>query len=128
MRRPIRLYVYSASSDNVRLVTMTPNDEWGGNGCLGCDVGYGLLHRIPRTLAALHQQQQQLREQHHHDHDHQNHDGHAHSHAHDSHHEHEHTTQRVSSYLFCFLSAIFFCLRIRGPCILDACFFSAYIH
>lgn len=25
-----------------------PNHEWGGNGSLGCDVGYGLLHRIPR--------------------------------------------------------------------------------
>jgi hypothetical protein len=29
---------------------MTPNDEWGGNGCLGCDVGYGLLHRIPKQV------------------------------------------------------------------------------
>ena len=27
---------------------IVPNHEWGGNGSLGCDVGYGLLHRIPR--------------------------------------------------------------------------------
>ncbi len=26
---------------------ITPNAEWGGEGSLGCDIGYGLLHRIP---------------------------------------------------------------------------------
>ena len=35
MRRPIRLYVYSSATDAVRLVTITPDDNWGGNGCLG---------------------------------------------------------------------------------------------
>lgn len=24
-----------------------PNSQWGGNGLLGCDIGYGYLHRIP---------------------------------------------------------------------------------
>lgn len=30
-------------------VTLTPNSAWGGEGCLGCDIGYGYLHRIPIT-------------------------------------------------------------------------------
>eukprot|EP01132_Coremiostelium_polycephalum_P003607 gene3607-4491_t len=47
MYRPIQLYVYSSISENVRLVSITPNKNWGGSGSLGCDIGYGLLHRIP---------------------------------------------------------------------------------
>lgn len=26
---------------------LTPNCEWGGEGSLGCGIGYGYLHRIP---------------------------------------------------------------------------------
>ncbi len=26
---------------------MTPNVGWGGEGSLGCGIGYGYLHRIP---------------------------------------------------------------------------------
>lgn len=26
---------------------LTPNSEWGGEGSLGCGIGYGYLHRIP---------------------------------------------------------------------------------
>lgn len=37
-------------SDNVREVTLTPNSSWGGDGCLGCDIGYGYLHRIPLSV------------------------------------------------------------------------------
>lgn len=48
-------------SDDVREVRLTPNSEWGGEGCLGCDIGYGYftlkrfyfyryLHRIPVSL------------------------------------------------------------------------------
>ncbi|KAF2072914.1 hypothetical protein CYY_005771 [Polysphondylium violaceum] len=47
MYRPIQLYVYSTLTENVRLVNITPNKNWGGSGSLGCDIGYGLLHRIP---------------------------------------------------------------------------------
>ncbi|GAM20105.1 hypothetical protein SAMD00019534_032800 [Acytostelium subglobosum LB1] len=47
MYRPIQLYVYSSLTEQVRLVTITPNKNWGGSGSLGCDIGYGLLHRIP---------------------------------------------------------------------------------
>ena len=28
-------------------VLLTPNSEWGGEGSLGCGIGYGYLHRIP---------------------------------------------------------------------------------
>ena len=37
------LYVYNKISDSVRPVTVSI----GGNGRLGCSVGYGFLHRIP---------------------------------------------------------------------------------
>lgn len=26
---------------------LTPNSDWGGEGSLGCGIGYGYLHRIP---------------------------------------------------------------------------------
>lgn len=29
---------------------MVPNSAWGGEGCLGCDIGYGYLHRIPVSV------------------------------------------------------------------------------
>lgn len=46
--RPLRLYVYNADYDITREAVLIPNREWGGEGLLGCGVGYGLLHRIPR--------------------------------------------------------------------------------
>lgn len=47
---PIILYVYNHEYDIVRKVTVHLSRSWcpGGNkGILGCDVGYGLLHRLP---------------------------------------------------------------------------------
>lgn len=47
---PIILYVYNHEYDIVRKVTVHLSSSWspGGNkGILGCDVGYGLLHRLP---------------------------------------------------------------------------------
>jgi hypothetical protein len=36
-----------------REITLTPNVGWGGEGSLGCGIGYGYLHRIPiRTASA----------------------------------------------------------------------------
>ncbi|KAE8216048.1 hypothetical protein CF327_g754 [Tilletia walkeri] len=46
--RPLRLYVYNSDFDHTREVIIIPNRDWGGEGLLGCGVGYGLLHRIPR--------------------------------------------------------------------------------
>ncbi|CDZ98340.1 Golgi reassembly stacking protein GRASP65, contains PDZ domain [Phaffia rhodozyma] len=45
---PLRLFVYSADFDTLREVVLVPNRQWGGEGLLGCGVGYGLLHRIPK--------------------------------------------------------------------------------
>ncbi|XP_070569737.1 Golgi reassembly-stacking protein 2-like isoform X2 [Ptychodera flava] len=45
--RPLKLYVYNTETDGVREVTLTPNSNWGGDGSIGCGIGYGYLHRIP---------------------------------------------------------------------------------
>lgn len=43
----IQIYVYNSESESVREVSLVPNNDWGGDGLLGCDIGTGLLHRIP---------------------------------------------------------------------------------
>ncbi|KAF6720370.1 Golgi reassembly-stacking protein 2 [Oryzias melastigma] len=43
----LKLYVYNTDTDNCREVVITPNSAWGGEGSLGCGIGYGYLHRIP---------------------------------------------------------------------------------
>ncbi|TRY53850.1 hypothetical protein DNTS_002802 [Danionella cerebrum] len=45
--KPLKLLVYSAEIDKCREVVVTPNGAWGGEGSLGCGIGYGYLHRIP---------------------------------------------------------------------------------
>uniref|UniRef100_A0A2M4BIX5 Putative golgi reassembly-stacking protein 2 n=1 Tax=Anopheles marajoara TaxID=58244 RepID=A0A2M4BIX5_9DIPT len=45
--RPLKMYVYNTDLDRCREVTITPNSKWGGEGSLGCGIGYGYLHRIP---------------------------------------------------------------------------------
>lgn len=45
--KPLKLFVYNLITDNVREVVITPNSRWGGEGLLGCGIGYGYLHRIP---------------------------------------------------------------------------------
>ncbi|CAD5123933.1 DgyrCDS12242 [Dimorphilus gyrociliatus] len=47
--KPLKLYVYNTESDCCREITITPNGAWGGEGCLGCGIGYGYLHRIPKS-------------------------------------------------------------------------------
>lgn len=51
--RSLRLYVYNADYDHTREVVIVPNRSWGGEGLLGCGVGYGLLHRIPKPDPAV---------------------------------------------------------------------------
>ncbi|GAA6056232.1 hypothetical protein JCM3770_002099 [Rhodotorula araucariae] len=46
--KPLRLFVYNADYDVTREAILVPNRTWGGEGLLGCGVGYGLLHRIPK--------------------------------------------------------------------------------
>ncbi|XP_044266961.1 Golgi reassembly-stacking protein 2 [Tribolium madens] len=45
--RSLKLYVYNSIDDSCREITITPNSNWGGEGSLGCGIGYGYLHRIP---------------------------------------------------------------------------------
>ncbi|XP_068604799.1 LOW QUALITY PROTEIN: Golgi reassembly-stacking protein 2-like [Brachionichthys hirsutus] len=45
--RGLKLYVYNTDTDTCREVIITPNGAWGGEGSLGCGIGYGYLHRIP---------------------------------------------------------------------------------
>ncbi|KAM8967171.1 Golgi reassembly-stacking protein 1 [Pelodytes ibericus] len=45
--RPLKLLVYNIQTDSCREVYVTPNGAWGGEGSLGCGIGYGYLHRIP---------------------------------------------------------------------------------
>lgn len=50
---PITLYVYNHDYDILRPVTVNLSRSWGtgqNKGILGCDVGYGLLHRIPEVV------------------------------------------------------------------------------
>ncbi|KAH7401342.1 golgi reassembly stacking protein-like protein [Pyrenochaeta sp. MPI-SDFR-AT-0127] len=50
LNRPLRLYVYNHEYDVTRPVTITPTRNWGGEGALGCVLGFGALHRIPPSL------------------------------------------------------------------------------
>lgn len=43
----LKLYVYNSDDDTCREVVITPNSRWGGEGLVGCGIGYGYLHRIP---------------------------------------------------------------------------------
>ncbi|CAH1183543.1 unnamed protein product [Phaedon cochleariae] len=43
----LKLYVYNSDDDSCREITITPNSHWGGEGMVGCGIGYGYLHRIP---------------------------------------------------------------------------------
>ncbi|XP_028282978.1 Golgi reassembly-stacking protein 1a [Parambassis ranga] len=51
--KPLKLLVYSTETDACREVVVTPNGAWGGEGSLGCGIGYGYLHRIPANPDVL---------------------------------------------------------------------------
>jgi hypothetical protein len=50
LNRPLRLLVYNHEYNVTRPVTITPTRSWGGEGALGCILGFGALHRIPASL------------------------------------------------------------------------------
>jgi len=50
MQRPLRLFVYNHEYNVTRPVSITPSQNWGGEGALGCVLGFGALHRIPAPL------------------------------------------------------------------------------
>jgi len=47
INKRMQVYVYNCDSETVREVILVPNNEWGGDGNIGCDIGTGLFHRIP---------------------------------------------------------------------------------
>lgn len=49
--RPLRLFVYNNEYNVTREVTIQPSRDWGGEGALGCVLGYGALHRLPPPLS-----------------------------------------------------------------------------
>lgn len=51
--KALKLYVYNSETDGCREVTITPNGGWGGEGSIGCGIGYGYLHRIPVPDATM---------------------------------------------------------------------------
>ncbi|KAG0316896.1 Golgi reassembly-stacking protein 2 [Linnemannia gamsii] len=48
------LHVYNANTNEVREVIIIPREDWGGQGLLGCDVGFGYLHRLPKRDSSIH--------------------------------------------------------------------------
>ncbi|KAI0852675.1 GRASP55/65 PDZ-like domain-containing protein [Daldinia vernicosa] len=49
--RPLRLWVYNNEYNVTRELEIVPSREWGGEGALGCVLGYGALHRLPAPLS-----------------------------------------------------------------------------
>ncbi|KAH8268753.1 hypothetical protein KR018_000979 [Drosophila ironensis] len=52
-QQPLKMYVYNLDDDACREVTIKPNTSWGGEGALGCGIGFGYLHRIPVQAVPL---------------------------------------------------------------------------
>ncbi|RPA86566.1 hypothetical protein BJ508DRAFT_301929 [Ascobolus immersus RN42] len=48
--RPLRLYVHNHPTNTTRELTITPHRNWGGDGLLGCVLGFGHLHKLPAPL------------------------------------------------------------------------------
>jgi hypothetical protein len=49
--RPLRLYIYNNEYNITREVTIHPSRDWGGDGALGCVLGFGALHKLPAPLS-----------------------------------------------------------------------------
>lgn len=49
--RPLKLWVYNNEYNVTREVDIVPSRDWGGEGALGCVLGYGALHRLPAPLS-----------------------------------------------------------------------------
>ncbi|KAH8675405.1 GRASP55/65 PDZ-like domain-containing protein [Xylariales sp. PMI_506] len=48
--RPLKLWVYNNEYNVTRELEIVPSRDWGGEGALGCVLGYGALHRLPAPL------------------------------------------------------------------------------
>lgn len=58
-RRQVKLVVFSAKTEELREIVIVPDFDWGGEGCLGCDVGSGMIHWIPKKAVTLNAEKQQ---------------------------------------------------------------------
>mmetsp|Transcript_7952 Transcript_7952/g.10589 ORF Transcript_7952/g.10589 Transcript_7952/m.10589 type:complete len:439 (+) Transcript_7952:172-1488(+) len=47
LEQPMEIFIYNTESDEVRTCVILPSRKWGGEGCLGCDVGSGYIHKLP---------------------------------------------------------------------------------
>lgn len=45
-----KLIVYNIDMERCREVVVIPDKDWGGTGSLGCHIGFGYLHKIPRSV------------------------------------------------------------------------------
>eukprot|EP00826_Nyctotherus_ovalis_P043715 TRINITY_DN4641_c0_g1_i12.p1 TRINITY_DN4641_c0_g1~~TRINITY_DN4641_c0_g1_i12.p1 ORF type:complete len:218 (-),score=42.90 TRINITY_DN4641_c0_g1_i12:201-854(-) len=43
----IDFFVYSSKAGRVRVLTLFPKSDWGGEGLLGGEIGFGHLHSLP---------------------------------------------------------------------------------
>lgn len=50
-KNSVGLLVYNVDTNQVRKVSLTPDKDWGGEGFLGGDIGYGLAHALPQQEA-----------------------------------------------------------------------------
>ncbi|XJO71820.1 hypothetical protein BDV3_001267 [Batrachochytrium dendrobatidis] len=57
---PLQLYVYNSDSDSIREVLIVPNNDWDGEGLLGCDVGHD--HNMITDTSLKQDQQSQSHE------------------------------------------------------------------
>lgn len=46
--RQVKLIIFSSKTQDLRELTIVPDFAWGGEGCLGCDVGSGMIHWVPK--------------------------------------------------------------------------------
>ncbi|XP_065442802.1 Golgi reassembly-stacking protein 1 isoform X4 [Chrysemys picta bellii] len=59
--KPLKLMVYNTETDSCRELFVTPNGAWGGEGSLGCGIGYGYLHRIPAQPVMPKKKQEEIK-------------------------------------------------------------------
>ncbi len=52
-KKLVKLIVFDAESNSTKQVEIVPDFEWGGEGCVGCDIGTGMLHWIPAESASV---------------------------------------------------------------------------
>lgn len=46
---PLYQFCNSTELDQVRIVSISPSERWGGEGVLGAEVAHGYLHRLPSS-------------------------------------------------------------------------------